>query len=149
MSLYFMYDDIFYFYKMKIYLDFDGTVVEHQYPDIGIYNNGCFEVIAKLQNAGHRIILNTYRANCNDGTLEDAIAYLNFWAIENDFIIIKEFEKIKLEPHPWDWNFFKKNDLIFIDDICIGIPLKPPTNAKYPMVDWKKLNEEFEEQGIY
>ena len=134
---------------MKIYLDFDGTVVEHQYPNIGIYNEGCFEVIKKLQKAGHRIILNTYRANLENGTLEAAINYLNFWAIEKGFVVIEEFEKVKLEPHPWDWNYFKTNDLIYIDDICIRIPLKPATEAKYPIVDWEKLDQEFEEEGIY
>jgi len=149
MSLYFKYDDIFYFCKMKIYLDFDGTVVEHQYPNIGVYNEGCFEVIQKLQKARHRIILNTYRANLKDGTLQAAITYLNFWALENDLIVIEEFERIKLEPHPWDWNYFKTNDLIYIDDICEGIPLRPAKEAEYPMVDWKKLDKEFEEKGIY
>jgi len=62
---------------MKIYLDFDGTVVEHEYPEIGKYNKGAFKVIKKLQDAGHEIILNTYRADCNDGTLEAAKAYLD------------------------------------------------------------------------
>lgn len=134
---------------MKIYLDFDGTVVEHKYPNIGIYNEGCFDVIKKLQKAGHRIILNSYRANLKNGTLEAAIAYLNLGAVENDFIIIEEFEKVKIEPHPWDWNYFKTNDLIYIDDICIRIPLKPAIDAKYPIVDWEKLDKEFEEEGIY
>ncbi|MFK7771610.1 MAG: hypothetical protein AB8F94_05700 [Saprospiraceae bacterium] len=134
---------------MKIYLDFDGTVVEHQYPNIGIYNEGCFEVIKKLQKAGHHIILNTYRANLKDGTLQVAMTYLNFWAIEEDFIVIKEFEKIKIEPHPWDWNYFSANDLIYIDDICKNIPLKPAIEAEYPIVDWEKLDQEFEKKGIY
>ncbi|MFK8010276.1 MAG: hypothetical protein AB8H03_28235 [Saprospiraceae bacterium] len=134
---------------MKIYLDFDGTVVEHQYPDIGIYNEGCFEVIKRLQQAGHRIILNTYRANLKDGTLQAAIAYLNLSAAENGFKIIEAFENKKLEPHPWDWNYFKTNDLIYIDDICKNIPLKPAIEAEYPIVDWEKLDKEFEEKGIY
>lgn len=134
---------------MKIYLDFDGTVVEHQYPNIGMYNIGCFEVIKKLQNAGHHIILNTYRANCNDGTLELALNYLFEAASKNNFTVISDFEKKKIEPYPWNWDFFKKYNLIFIDDICANIPLKPPTNAEYPIVDWKKLDREFEEQGIY
>ena len=43
----------------KIYLDFDGTCVEHRYPEIGKYNFGAIEVIEKLQQAGHNIILNT------------------------------------------------------------------------------------------
>ena len=46
---------------MNIFLDFDGTVVEHKYPAIGKYNQGAFDVVKKLIDAGHNIILNTYR----------------------------------------------------------------------------------------
>ena len=51
---------------MQIFLDFDGTVVEHYYPLIGAYNPGCKEVISKLQQAGHEVILNTYRVEIDD-----------------------------------------------------------------------------------
>lgn len=131
---------------MKIYLDFDGTVVEHQYPAIGLYNKGAFKVITKLQNAGHDIILNTYRADCKDGTLEEAIFYLN---ASNDILPIIKIEHKKIDPHPWDWAYFKANNLIFIDDICLNIPLKYPQNAAYKIVDWEKLNQEFIKNGIY
>lgn len=57
---------------MKIYLDFDGTVVEHAYPRIGRDNFGCVEIIRRLQDAGHEIVLNTYRADCANGSLEAA-----------------------------------------------------------------------------
>jgi hypothetical protein len=77
---------------MEIYLDFDGTVVEHQYPKMGRCNFGCFEVIKKLQNAGHVIILNTYRADCEDGTLEEALKLINddYWHLLKDRKNIKE-----------------------------------------------------------
>ncbi len=131
---------------MKIYLDFDGTVVEHEYPKIGKYNEGAFEVIKKLQDAGHEIILNTYRADCNDGTLEKARAYLE-QADEIDSIL--KYEKKKIEPHPWDWEYFKENDLIFIDDICKNSPLKMVRSSMYGIVDWKSIDKEFKEHGIY
>lgn len=103
-------------------------------------------MIKKLQEAGHDIILNTYRANCKDGTLETAIHYLN----SSDKILpITKVENQKLEPHPWDWKYFKKNNLIFIDDICSYIPLKMPKNAAYDIVDWAKLEEEFLLHNIY
>ncbi|MEN9968378.1 MAG: hypothetical protein RIR94_552, partial [Bacteroidota bacterium] len=44
---------------MTIYLDFDGTVVEHAYPQIGAPNPHALRVIGKLQAAGHQFILNT------------------------------------------------------------------------------------------
>ena len=62
---------------MIIYLDFDGTVVEHQYPIIGKHNPGSFEVIKKLQTAGHEIVLNTYRIEIDQDSFEEAMNYLN------------------------------------------------------------------------
>jgi hypothetical protein len=69
---------------MYIILDFDGTVVEHKYPKIGRANPGAIGTILKLQKAGHRIILNTYRADCENGTLNHAIDYLRKHGIEVD-----------------------------------------------------------------
>ena len=37
---------------MQIFLDFEGTVVEHFYPLIGAYNLGAKKVIARLQITG-------------------------------------------------------------------------------------------------
>lgn len=61
---------------MQILLDFNGTVVEHYYPLIGDYNPGAKEVIARLQLAGHEIILNTYRVEMEDDSLKEALVYL-------------------------------------------------------------------------
>ena len=123
---------------MKIYLDFDGTVVEHEYPDIGAYNNGSFDVIRKLQNAGHEIILNTYRADCNNGTLEEAVKYLN---ASGKIEAIEYFEDVKISPEPWVWELHKQTNIIFIDDITPEIPMiENPTG--YSRVDWQKVDEE-------
>ncbi len=132
---------------MTIYLDFDGTVVEHEYPDMGTYNAGCFEVIRKLQDAGHDIILNTYRVDCNDGTLEEALHFLH---APDSILPVTEFTHTKLNPGYWNWPFFKANRLVFVDDACAGIPLKPTIiipNGK--MVDWDALDEEFRVNGLY
>jgi len=58
---------------MNIYLDFDGTVVEHDYPCIGRLNPNALEVIKRLQDAGHNIILNTMRVEFKDGTMKEAL----------------------------------------------------------------------------
>jgi predicted mannosyl-3-phosphoglycerate phosphatase (HAD superfamily) len=62
---------------MQIFLDFDGTVVEHYYPLIDSYNSGAKEVISKLQCSGHDIIVNTYRVEIEDNSLQEAISYLS------------------------------------------------------------------------
>ena len=60
----------------EIELDFDGTVVEHAYPEIGLPNPGAIEVILKLQKKGHKIILNTLRANFKNGSLPVSFSVL-------------------------------------------------------------------------
>lgn len=47
--------------KLMIAIDFDGTIVEHQFPAIGDPIPGAFDVLKELQEAGHRLILWTCR----------------------------------------------------------------------------------------
>ncbi|MBA3971982.1 MAG: HAD hydrolase family protein [Bacteroidetes bacterium] len=90
---------------MDIYLDFDGTVVEHFYPEMGEYNKGAVEVIKKLKNAGHKVILNTARVEFENGTFEKAIDYLNKISGE-EFFNFQNSAKSKISPCNWDWNLF-------------------------------------------
>ena len=57
---------------MTIAVDFDGTIVEHMYPKIGKPIPGAIETLIKLQKAGHKLILWTYRSG---ETLKDAVDY--------------------------------------------------------------------------
>jgi hypothetical protein len=144
---------------MIIYLDFDGTVVEHAYPKIGRANFGCIEVIKKLQDAGHNIILNTYRADIGELAVKEALHLLNEmpYALLKDRSKIAEFEinpithvlKSKLHPIDWDWHLHRETDTIFIDDITPNIPLKPAIMVQGNMVDWDAIDREFVENGMY
>lgn len=140
---------------MKIYLDFDGTVVEHQYPKMGRCNYGCVEIIKKLQDAGHEIILNTYRADCNDGSLEKAIGLLeDAWMItkEKDTEFdLKPIAHLKEKRHPmsFDIPYFKEIGVFFIDDQCEGTPLKKAVMSDGWMVDWDALDKILKEAGMY
>lgn len=146
---------------MRILLDFDGTVVEHEYPRIGRCNFGCAEVIRKLQDAGHQIVLNTYRADCANGSLENALNYLNnhLWTTvsrekmdDEQFhpLPITEHTRIKINPQPWEWDLMQFTGEIHIDDLATGIPLKPQVmRCPGDMVDWAKIDLEFQAHGIY
>lgn len=143
---------------MIVYLDFDGTVVEHDYPRIGRANFGCIEVIKKLQDAGHEIILNTYRSDCKNGTLEKALDFLNddYWMILKDksntdleLKPITKFTKRKINPPAWDWFYIKQTKIMYIDDISFGIPLKKAVYVQNRMVDWDALDKQFIENNIY
>ena len=58
--------------KLILAIDFDGTIVEDAYPNIGKPQLFAFETLKRLQNDGHQLILWTYR----DGKkLQEAIAF--------------------------------------------------------------------------
>lgn len=142
--------------KYTILLDFDGTVVEHDYPRIGRCNFGSIEVIYKLQQAGHDIILNTYRADLNDGSLEKALELLNgkAWMLTNPRnteieLDIKIYNKIKLPPAKWDWSVMERDKIMYIDDIALNIPLKRAVMVKGFIVDWTELDNQFKLRKLY
>lgn len=72
---------------MNIAIDFDGTIVEHKYPEIGREIPFAIETLKKLQNDGHKLIL----WSCRTGSLlQEAIDYckergLEFYAANLDF----------------------------------------------------------------
>ena len=52
---------------MTIAIDFDGTIVEHAYPEIGHPIPFAIETLLQLQEDGHRLILWTcllYTSRC-------------------------------------------------------------------------------------
>lgn len=57
---------------MTIAVDFDGTIVDHKYPEIGKEKPFAIETLRQLSAEGHKLILWTSR----DGKLlEDAVQY--------------------------------------------------------------------------
>ncbi len=72
---------------MKIAVDFDGTIVEHQYPKIGKVMPFAFSTLIELQKLGHQIILWTYRAGKE---LEEAVSFcktngIEFYAVNKNY----------------------------------------------------------------
>jgi hydroxymethylpyrimidine pyrophosphatase-like HAD family hydrolase len=72
---------------MLIAVDFDGTIVEHKYPEIGKERLFAFETLKALQKDGHQLILWTIRTGKE---LEEAIDYckengVEFYAINNSY----------------------------------------------------------------
>ncbi|MGB6037414.1 MAG: hydrolase, partial [Cryomorphaceae bacterium] len=47
--------------SLTIAVDFDGTIVEHKYPEIGDEMLFAFDTLKELQKKGHKLILWTYR----------------------------------------------------------------------------------------
>lgn len=99
--------------KTKIIaVDFDGTIVEDDYPKIGKPMLFAFETLKKLQEEGHRLILWTYR---HGSKLDEAVSFckkngIKFYAINNSF----DGEEYNNDSSR------KINADIFIDDRNIG-----------------------------
>ena len=98
--------------KLIIAVDFDGTIVEDAYPNIGKPIMFAFETLKKLQEEGHRLILWTYRTG---DKLKDAVNFCEsngifFYAVNRSFPEEQYDNSISRKIHA---------DL-FIDDRNIG-----------------------------
>jgi hydroxymethylpyrimidine pyrophosphatase-like HAD family hydrolase len=97
---------------MKIAVDFDGTIVEDEYPAIGKPMLFAFETLKELQKRNHQLILWTYRSGSE---LEEAIEFcrksgVEFYAVNQSFPeeVYDGKSSRKIHAH------------IFIDDRNIG-----------------------------
>lgn len=100
---------------MVIAVDFDGTIVEHRYPQIGEERPFATEILRKLIADRHRLILWTVR----DGKLlEDAVKWceergVTFYAVNSErSAMFNEERNSNLSC--------KLNADVFIDDCNIG-----------------------------
>jgi glutaminyl-peptide cyclotransferase len=72
---------------MIIAIDFDGTIVEHKYPEIGKEMLFAFETLKELQKQKHQLILWTYRSGKE---LDEAVEYcrergIEFYAVNKNY----------------------------------------------------------------
>lgn len=72
---------------LTIAVDFDGTLVENRYPEIGKPILFAFETLRKLQQEGHQLILWTYRSGVK---LEEAVEFcakqgIEFYAVNKSY----------------------------------------------------------------
>lgn len=96
-----------------IAVDFDGTIVEDRYPEIGKPMLFAFDTLKKLENRGYRLILWTFRTGKK---LQEAISFckqngIEFYAVNSSFegeIFDSESQSRKISAD------------IFIDDRNLG-----------------------------
>jgi hydroxymethylpyrimidine pyrophosphatase-like HAD family hydrolase len=107
---------------MIIAVDFDGTIVEHEYPEIGKEIPYAIETLKLIQERGHKLILWTYR---HDKELKDAVKFcedrgLFFHAVNNNF-----------DGEEFDNTYSRKiyADIYIDDRNLLGLP------------EWKKIHE--------
>lgn len=120
---------------MIIAIDFDGTCVTHDYPEVG-KDIGAVEVLKQLVDNDHQLMLWTMRGNkpIGDGinTLQAAID----WFERNDIPLWGINENPDQLHKGWT-NSNKQYAQLYIDDAALGCPLKYNSNYhSRPFVDW-------------
>lgn len=114
---------------MTIAVDFDGTIVEHRYPEIGREIPFATETLKMLIKEGHRLILWSVREG---KLLDEAVEWcrergVEFYAVNKDYP----------EEGKEDRNFSRKLKVeMFIDDRNIGG--LPDWGVIYKMITEKK-----------
>lgn len=88
---------------MIIAVDFDGTIVEHQYPAIGREKPFAIDTLKKLAEEHHRLILWTVREG---KLLQEAVDFckergLEFYAINRNYPEEKYSKERKLKAELW------------------------------------------------
>ena len=139
---------------MDIVIDFDGTVVSHEFPKVG-KDIGAIPVLKELVKKGHKLILFTMRSNikhpksddfnivCKGGMyLRDAID----WFKKNDIPLYG----IQTNPTQSSWTTSPKAyGQIIIDDAALGCPLIFNAEiSERPFVDWSMVRRHLENKNI-
>ena len=111
---------------MIISIDFDGTVVRHEYPNVGADVPGAVDNLRWLVDQGHELVLYTMRSR---KYLEHAIDWFKNRGIP--------LAGIQYAPGQSDWTSSNKCYAnIYIGDDALGAPLIYPENGA-PYFDWE------------
>ena len=132
---------------MTIAIDFDGTIVDHEYPKIGRERPFAVETLKMLQHDGHRLIMWTVREG---DLLQEAVDWckergLEFYAVNKDF----PEEDVDKNVH-----FARKLRVdMFIDDCNLGglpdwgtIYQMVSQNKTYKQIIQERMRESFAEE---
>ncbi|MFT4222524.1 hypothetical protein [Dysgonomonas sp.] len=139
---------------MDICIDFDGTCVAHEYPDIG-KDIGAIPVLKELVVKGHRLILFTMRSDRKkkkkvDGqeviVEENVLTEAVQWFADNGIPLYG----VQKNPTQRFWTSSPKAyGHLYIDDAALGCPLiLDDPNSDRPYIDWVRIREMLVENGV-
>jgi hypothetical protein len=138
---------------MDIVIDFDGTCVANEYPQIG-RNIGAQEVLIDLVRAGHRLVLSTMRCDKHDQATVEATGVPQpekmFLKHAVDWFKTQNIPLYGVQVNPGQSKFTtsqKAYGHLIIDDSALGIPLVHPVVGK-PYVYWKEVRVMLEKRGL-
>jgi hypothetical protein len=124
---------------MIIAVDFDGTCVSHEFPQIGT-PIGAPWVLRRLVESGHQLILHTMRSG--EG-LDDAVNW--FKELEIPLFGINQ------NPTQHTWTSSPKPYAnLYIDDAALGVPLIFNKEvSERPYVDWNHIEFLLQKEGLF
>lgn len=96
-------------------IDFDGTIVENKFPDIGNPNPGAIETIKALLENGHKVFLWTMRGRARSPKDRDTLGEALSWLSENGI-------KIPFRSPAQFSTSQKQFAHVYIDDASFGAP---------------------------
>lgn len=126
---------------MYICIDFDGTLVDHAYPEIGAPVPRALDYLRRWQALDASLILFTMRSDGKaDGSmLSQAVEYLS----DNGISLYG----INSNPTQHAWTGSPKAFAnLYIDDAAFGCPLWHPAGFRRPCVDWSIVGPVVEKQ---
>ena len=141
---------------MTINIDFDGTCVTHEFPNVG-KSIGAEKVLKRLTDNGHQLILFTMRSdrteakpvidptiqNVTGKFLTDAVN----WFKENNIPLYG----IQKNPTQFNWTTSPKSYAeLMIDDSALGCPLRYDLQVSERLfVDWETVELYLENMGCF
>lgn len=125
---------------LYICVDFDGTIVRHEFPRIGEAVPLALETLRTLQERGHRLILWTMR---DADYLIEAMQFLSDAGI-------RVFGVNKNPTANGRWTLSPKAyGHLYIDDAAVGCPLITPNDGGRPYVDWVAVQKLLKDHPQY
>ncbi|MDR2955589.1 MAG: hypothetical protein LBV43_10945 [Prevotella sp.] len=139
---------------MDICIDFDGTCVTHDFPEIG-KDIGAVPVLKALVEKGHRLILFTMRSdrkkkkkvNGEEVIVEENVLTEAVQWFEDNGIPLYGIQK---NPTQRFWTSSPKAyGHMYIDDAGLGCPLLYNEDiSDRPYVDWNRVQRMLKERGL-
>lgn len=130
---------------MIIAIDFDGTLCDHQFPEIGAENPHAFEYLRQFQEAGAKLILFTMRSGLRNNAKSDEGHEANRDFLTEAVDWCKErgitFWGVNQNPLQSSWTQSPKPYAhVYIDDAAYGCPMREsPRLGGRAMVDWEQV----------
>lgn len=136
LTMHYSRDFIFDYSKVKtIGLDFDGTCVEHCFPQIGQAAPNVQEALEYFKATGRKIYLFSVRSS-------SYILQCKSW-FANRGLLLDGYQVI---PGQSSWTDSPKMHVdLFIDDRAFGAPLIMPPGFNSPVINWKAILDAFKQ----